>query len=261
MQRDIADFIQEQSPAIGLLKFSNVVCMGVRESALHVAEEFAFKERFRDGTGIHRHHRFPAPEAPGVDFTGQDILSGTVFAGNKDRGVRWRNLFDSFPDGGHRPGSAPEHQTPDQVGGDGSRHARLRPGISSHRLPGFVTGGREHLNEFLIVPRLHDEVKRSPLHTLNSQGNIGISGKQHNFHLRHHFLDFPGPVEALVAGVDGRVEIHIQKHHIRTEALQRTHQRHRRRQRLHLCKMHRKKYLQRLADAGVVVHNKYFALL
>ena len=261
MQRDIADFIQEQSPAIGLLKFSNVVCMGVRESALHVAEEFAFKERFRDGTGIHRHHRFPAPEAPGVDFTGQDILSGTVFAGNKDRGVRWRNLFDSFPDGGHRPGSAPEHQTPDQVGGDGSRHARLRPGISSHRLPGFVPGGREHFNEFLIVPRLHNKVKSPPLHPFHRQGNIGISGKQHNFHLRHHFLDFPGPIEAFVAGIDAGVEIHIQKHHVRTEALQRTHQRHRRRQRFHLCKMNGKKYLQRLADAGVVVHNKYFALL
>ena len=38
MQRDIADFIQEQSPAIGLLELTHVVRVGISESALHVAE-------------------------------------------------------------------------------------------------------------------------------------------------------------------------------------------------------------------------------
>ena len=41
VQRDIADFVQEECSAVGLFKLAGVVCMGVRKGAFDVAEEFA----------------------------------------------------------------------------------------------------------------------------------------------------------------------------------------------------------------------------
>ena len=131
--------------------------------------------------------------------------------------------------------------------------------IPSHRLSGFVTGGRQSGHQFLVVPGLHDEVERPFLHSLHRQLDIGISGKQNHFHLRHYLLDFSGPEQAFVAGVDACVEVHVQKHHIRTEAFQGINQRDWRGQRLNLREMHRQQDFQRLADPGVVIHNEYLS--
>ena len=82
--------------------------------------------------------------------------------------------------------------------------------IPSHRLPGLVTGRRERGHKFVILPRLHDEVKRPALHPFHCQLDIGIRGEQHHFYLGHHLLELPDPVEAFVPGIDGSIEIHIQ---------------------------------------------------
>ena len=135
------------------------------------------------------------------------------------------------------------------------------PGIPPHRLPGLVPGGRERGHQLFIVPGLHDEIKGAALHSFYSQGDIGVCGEQHHFHLRHHLLNLTGPVQALIASIDAGIEVHIQQHHVRPEALKRANKRHRRRQCLHLCKMHRQQDLQRLANAGIIIDNQYFAFL
>ena len=232
--------------------------MRIGKSTLHVAEEFALKEGFRNGTGIYRHHRLLAPEAPGVNLPGQHILAATIFASNEHCGVSGRNLIDGLPDHGHSAGGAPIHRSFASL-----RMTRITchseaggRRISPHRLPGLIPSGGERGHQLLIIPRLHDEVKRPALHPFHGQLNIGISGEQHHFHLRHHLLNFPGPVQPLIAGIDRGIEVHIKQHNIRPEVLQRRNQRHRRRQRLHLREMYRQQYLQRLANAGVIVHNQ-----
>ena len=102
------------------------------------------------------------------------------------------------------------------------------PGSTSV-IPGFVTSRCECCHQLLIIPGLHDEIERTTLHSFNGQLNIGISREENDFHLRHHLLDLPGPVEPFVSGIDVRVEIHIQQHNIRSETFQRADQRNRRR--------------------------------
>ena len=197
-----------------------------------------------------------------MDFPRQHILAGTVLAGNQHGGICRCNLIQRFTDGRHGLGSSPEHRSFAALRMTSVRHAEaFGRSISPHCLPGLVPGGRECVHQFLIIPRLHNKVKRAALHALHRQGNIGISREQNHFHFRKHLLDFPGPVQAFVARIDAGVEVHIQQHHIRPEALQRTHQRHRRRQRFHLAEMHGQEDLQRLANPGVVVHNQYLSFL
>ena len=220
VQRNIADFVQEQRPAVGLLKLAYMARMGIGEGAFYVAEEFALEQRFGNGPGIHRHHRLSAAEAPGMDLPRQHILAGAVFAGDEHRGVGRGNLVHRFPDGGHRPGSAPEHGSFPLPGMTGCLAWSGARRISPHRFPGFVARCRQRGHQLVIVPRLHDEVEGPAFHPFHSQLDIRIGRKQHYLHLRSHLLDFSGPVETFIAGVDAGVEVHVQQHHIRPELLQ-----------------------------------------
>ena len=109
VQRNIADFIEEQRSSSGLLELADMVRVRVRKRTLDMAEQLAFKQCFRNGSGVHRHHRLPAPQASGMDLPCQHVLAGAVLAGDEHRGIRWGDLLDGLPDGGHGLGSAPEH--------------------------------------------------------------------------------------------------------------------------------------------------------
>ena len=264
VQGDVANLIEEERPTIGLFKLAGVVSVGIREGSFHVAEEFAFEERFRDGAGIDSHHRPVAPEAQGVDFPGQYVLAGAIFAGDEYRGVRGCGLSDRLPDGGHRLGGAPVHRFLDcarndkRVARNGNRVSRDAP---PHRLAGLVAGGGEGRHQLLVVPGLDNEVEGSALHPFHGQLNVGIGGEEDDFHVGCHLLDFPGPVEPFVARIDGRREVHIQEHHVRPERFQGGNQGRGGRDRLDFREMHRKQDLQRLADAGVVIDDQNFACL
>ena len=215
VQRNIANFIEEERSAVGLLKLAHMVRVRICESALDVAEQFALKQRFSNRTSIHRHHRLAAAQALSMYFARQHILAGAIFAGDENRGIGGCNFINGFPDGCHRLGRAPEHRF----------FASLRmTGFPPHRLPGLVPSGGQSGHQLLIVPRLHDEIERSALHSFYSQLDIGVCGEQHHLHLRYHLFDLTCPVQALIAGVDGRIEVHIQQHHVRPELLQRGHQ-------------------------------------
>ena len=248
MQRDVADFVQEERPAVGLLELAHMVRMRIGERALHMTEEFALEQGFRNGAGIDRHHGLSAPETAGMDFPRQDILAGSVLAGDEHRRVGRGDLVQGPADGGHGPGGAPEH-----------RFLRFARNDRCLRFPGLVPGGGEDFDEFVVVPRFHDEIEGPTLHSLHRQRDIGIGREQDDLHLRHHLLDFPGPVKPFIAGVDAGGEIHVQQDHVRPELFQRSHQGSRRRNRFHRLEVHGQQDLQRPADAGVVVHDEYLS--
>ena len=259
MQRNIADFIEEKGAAIGLFKLTHVVRMRISECPLHVAEQLTFKECFRNGAGIYGYHWFPASEAVGVYFARQYVLAGAVLAGDQYSGFGRSNLLQRLPDGLHGSGGPPEHRSFAALRMTSVCHAEafgcFGRSIFPHRLPGFIPGRSEHLDQFVIVPGLHDEVEGPTLHPFHRQGDIGISGKEHYFHFGGHLLDLPGPIQSLVARVDAGVEVHVQQHHIRPELLQRRYKGGRRGDGLHLGKMHRQQNLQRPADAQVVINH------
>ena len=166
-------------------------------------------------------------------------------------GIGGRYLIQGFADGLHGRRGTPVHRTL-------RRYGLLRSGIPFHCLPGLIPGCSENLNQLLIIPRLHNEIKRTALHPFHRQCNISISSEEHHLHFRHHLLDLSGPVQSLVAGIDAGVEIHIQQHHIRPKLLKRTHKRCRRGDCLHLCEVKRQQDFQRPADTKVIIDYKNF---
>ena len=109
VQRNIADLIKEQCPAIGLFELAHMVRVGIGEGALHMTEEFTFKQRLSDGASINGHHRLLTPEAVGVDLPCQHILTGAVLTGDEHCSICRGDLIKGLADVGHGPGRAPEH--------------------------------------------------------------------------------------------------------------------------------------------------------
>ena len=65
-------------------EFSLPVGMGVGERTFYMPEQFAFKQRFSNGTHIHRYHIAPASFGKRMDFACQHFLPGTILSGNQD---------------------------------------------------------------------------------------------------------------------------------------------------------------------------------
>ena len=59
-ESEVADFVEEEGAAVGLLNFAGTVGFRVRERALHVSEQLAFEEGFRNRAQIHIDERFLA---------------------------------------------------------------------------------------------------------------------------------------------------------------------------------------------------------
>ena len=57
-KRDVADFVQEERGAVGLLEFADVVGMGVGEGTFHMTEHLTLEQRLSDSPNIDAHHRF-----------------------------------------------------------------------------------------------------------------------------------------------------------------------------------------------------------
>src|SRR5207253_1868830 len=75
VERQFADFIEEQGAAVGLLEEPGVVCVGAGESPPHMSEELRLDEFARDGSAVDDDERLVAPEALLVDGGRQKFLS------------------------------------------------------------------------------------------------------------------------------------------------------------------------------------------
>ena len=62
-QAHVADFVEEQRAAIGLLEFAHLAFMREREAALHMAEQLAFDQAFGNRRAVHFHERLCRPRA------------------------------------------------------------------------------------------------------------------------------------------------------------------------------------------------------
>ena len=84
MKRNVSDLIQEERTSVSLFEFTDMVCMSICECSLYMAEELALEERFGQCSGVDTDHRSESTLGHAVDFAGQDILSSSVFSGDKD---------------------------------------------------------------------------------------------------------------------------------------------------------------------------------
>jgi hypothetical protein len=98
-QWQIADFIQEQRPAMGGLKPSGLSGHGAGESAPLMAEQLTFHERLADRRTIDRDERAVTSTAPYMDLAGNQLFAGASFADDERRGVAGRDTLDTLQQG------------------------------------------------------------------------------------------------------------------------------------------------------------------
>ncbi len=89
---DVADLVQEQGAAVGLLQEPLLGGDGAGEGTAHVAEELALQERVRQGRAVDGEEPSPPALAVHVDRPGDELFAGTRFAQDQDVGVAGGHL-------------------------------------------------------------------------------------------------------------------------------------------------------------------------
>src|SRR5690606_15169169 len=104
---ELADLVEEDGPAVGLLELADVAAVRTGERALLVAEELALHELLRDGRAVDDDERAgPARARPRlrveVDGAGDELLARPALALDGDREVAAQGLLDEAVDLLHR---------------------------------------------------------------------------------------------------------------------------------------------------------------
>src|SRR5205823_5076772 len=76
LERDVADLVEEERPAVGQLETADPLRDGPGESAALVAEELALEQARRDGGAVDLDERPPSAPAQVVNGTGDQLLAG-----------------------------------------------------------------------------------------------------------------------------------------------------------------------------------------
>src|SRR3989442_1474851 len=89
----LADFVKEDRPAIGLLEVPSVLRDGAREASLHVAEQLALEQLGRNRGHVHRDERPAGARAQAVGRPREQLLARPRLAEDEDRQGRTRRLL------------------------------------------------------------------------------------------------------------------------------------------------------------------------
>ena len=111
-RRHVADLVEEDGAAVGLLELADPAAVGAGEGALLVAEELALQEGLGDGGAVDGQEGGLAAEAVLIDGPGDQFLAGPALAGDQDGHVLAGGAADGLVDRLH--GGRPAH---DPVGG------------------------------------------------------------------------------------------------------------------------------------------------
>ena len=102
----VADFVQKDRAAVGLLESPLFLLHRAGKSAALVAEEFRFDQRFRQRRAIHGHVSFAGARRTRVNFLSQQILARSALAQNQHRGIRGRHAVGHFKSAAHFRGAS-----------------------------------------------------------------------------------------------------------------------------------------------------------
>ena len=93
-RRHVADFIEKQSAAVGLLEAAAAQRVGAGESALLVAEQFGLQQVRREGGGVERDEGLAGARAVPMQGARHQFLAGAGFAGDQHRHAGARQSAD-----------------------------------------------------------------------------------------------------------------------------------------------------------------------
>src|SRR5690606_36300990 len=91
---ELADLVEEEGPAVGLLELADVAGVRAGEGAVLVPEELALHELARDRGAVDDDERPALPVRVVVDGAGDELLAGPALALDRDREVAADRLLD-----------------------------------------------------------------------------------------------------------------------------------------------------------------------
>jgi hypothetical protein len=101
-RRYIADLVEKDGAAVGLLEQPDMIADRPGEGALAMPEQFAFQQLIRQRAAVLGDERSLRAQAVVMQRTGKQLLAGAGFAGQQHRDVVGRNLRHLLADGVQR---------------------------------------------------------------------------------------------------------------------------------------------------------------
>ena len=100
-QWHVADFIQKQCPAVGILKRANSIVQGIRIGAFDVPKQRGLDQILGQPSTVQRMKSLALAKAILVECLSDQFLTRTVLAGDQHGGIRRGNSLQTVKDGGH----------------------------------------------------------------------------------------------------------------------------------------------------------------
>jgi hypothetical protein len=174
--RHVADLVEEQGAAVGLLEAAPPLRRRTGEGAALVTEQLGFQQVLRNRSGIQRDERPGCTRAVAVQRTRDQFLAAAGFAGDKHGGVRLAEPADGAEHLLHRRRLA-EHFGDRRL----ARHRRFAAGAFGQRAA--------HQFERLVdVERLRQVFERPALERRHGAVEVGIRGHDDDRHLGQALL-------------------------------------------------------------------------
>ena len=138
LQADIhlADFVEQQRPAIRRLEFADTACDGAGERTLLVAEQLGLQQVVRDRRTVQRDERARRAARATMDVARQHLLAGARFTHDQHRGIGGRDLF-------------------------GAAHGFLHGGVAHDHRVGLAGGGFQDGGDQIGIGRQRQELARA----------------------------------------------------------------------------------------------------
>ena len=94
----VADFVEEDRAAVGLLELADLLLGRAGERALLVAEQLRLDQLLGNRGAVDLHEPLAAAQAVAVDRARDQLLAGAALAEQQDGGVGRRGALDRVPD-------------------------------------------------------------------------------------------------------------------------------------------------------------------
>ena len=93
-RRNITDFIQKNSPAVGLLKTTDSISVSTGKRTLHMSEKLTLKQAFRERRAVDLYKGLRAAHTHVMYCFSNQLFAGAAHAGDKDRCLDIRKVLD-----------------------------------------------------------------------------------------------------------------------------------------------------------------------
>jgi hypothetical protein len=190
-QRHVAELIQKESAAIGVLELALALAVGPGVSPRFVAEEFIFEQVFVEGGTVERHEGLVLPRAVEVQCLGRQFLARARLALDEHATIGGGELLEAV-----------EHRMHQRAGADDAFEAEAFVELPLE----FLVGLREAMAlgvliddgpQFIDIDRLGEVSRRPALHGCDSSFDVAMPGDQHHFGIGQFHFGFAEDGQAI----------------------------------------------------------------